>query len=31
VRQIELISNSPQPSLVALDGYGLKICGTRSL
>ncbi len=31
VREIALISNSPQPSLVALDGYGLKICGTRTL
>ncbi len=30
-RNIELISNSPQPSLVALEGYGLKICGTRPL
>ena len=31
VRQMELLSNSPLPKIIGLEGYGLKIVGRRSI
>jgi 3,4-dihydroxy 2-butanone 4-phosphate synthase/GTP cyclohydrolase II len=31
VREIELLSNSPLPKIIGLEGYGLKIVGRRPI